>query len=111
MITIPNEYRNKSVLVKIEHESSNDAIKANRTALVNAETYVNANLPSSMTVNFSIPEKYKEAFVGMIFHIRGSGVDYPALPDYKDKSKASGTAATGILDFTLGKTFLVVKHL
>lgn len=111
MITIPNEYFNKQVLVKLENESTNAAIKANRIAIVNATTCVNADIQDIMAVHFAIQERYKEAFTSIIFHIRGSSVDYPALPDTDDKSRANGTSKTGILDFTLGKTFLIVKHL
>lgn len=111
MITIPNEYFNKQVLVKLETESTNDAIKANRIAIVNAATYGNENLQDTMTAHFAIQERYKEAFSFIIFHIRGSRVDYPALPDTDDRSRATGTSKSGILDFTLGKTFLVIKHL
>lgn len=112
MVTIPNEYFNKQVLVKLETESTNDAIKANRKVNVNAATYVNEDVPSTMTVYFAIEERFKEAFTGIIFHIRGSRVDYSATPDSsKDNFHAKGTAATGILDFTLGKVFLIVKHL
>lgn len=112
MITIPNEYFNKQVLVILELESPNDAIKANRKVKVNAATYVSEYDSSTMIVYFAIEERFKKSFTNIMFRIRGSRVEYPALPDSsKVNFHAKGTAPTGILDFTLGKVFLTVKHL